>query len=205
MTSPHDPFTQSFDSIEIDPARAPSKDAIERALAMCAPTAAAPDFATPGFHLADDAGGRFIIDREFGVVSLKDEALLERERNAVYAVRLHVVEVSGLSYDLDLKLRLTGRVQQVVGAEDFAAIAALTDAPIAVPHTPPTPAPIGPRVTWNEFAAVRGAQTTSAITTYGPFGAILRTQFPAVSIAQPVLNVSDALPAPGAAGAAWSL
>jgi hypothetical protein len=202
MSSPHDPFAQSFDSIELDPARGPSKDAIERALSMCAPTAAAPEFAETGFHLLDDAGGRFIVDREFGVVSLKDESLLTSERNAIYQVRLRVLETSGTSYDLNLNLRLTGRVPQVVGAEDFAAIAGLSAT--AIPQAAP-PAPTGPRVTWNEFAAVRGLQTKTVIAATGAFGALLRAHIPAVNVATPVLNVSDALPAPAAASAIWSL
>jgi hypothetical protein len=123
MIPPLDPFALSFDSIEIDPTRAPTKQSIERALAICGPrdevltaTAAAPDLEAPGFFLRDDAGGRFTIDRDMGVISLRDDALLVRERGAVYPVRLRVVEASGASYELDLKLRLTGRVPQVLGA-----------------------------------------------------------------------------------------
>jgi hypothetical protein len=200
MSTPHDPFSARFDAIEIDPARAPSHAAIDHALSFAAPTAAAPDLANAGFYLIDDAGGRFTVDRDFGVVSLKDESLLTRERNTVYAVKLRVVESSGSSYDLDLQLRLTGHVPQVVGAEEFGAIAALTTTPI--PHMP---APTGPRVTWNEFAPSRGAQSKPALPKYGAYGELLHTQLPIVTVSAPVLNISDVLPEPYAATAAWSL
>jgi len=199
MNSPHDPFSARFDAIEIDPARAPSHAALDHALAFAAPTAAAPDTASAGFYLIDDAGGRFSVDREFGVVSLKDESLLGRERGAVYPVKLRVIEASGASYELDLQLRLTGHVPQVVGAEEFGAIAALTT-PIS-----DMPAPPAPRVTWNEFAPSRGAQTKPALSAYGAYGSLLHTQLPQVTISAPVLNVTDALPAPSTTTAAWSL
>ena len=116
MTPPLDPFAKRFDSIEIE--RAPSAAAIESAFAAIAPTAAAPEDGQPGFFLLDDANGRFIVDREMGVVMLRDETLLTREHGAVYPARLRVVEPSGASYDLDLKLRPTGRVPQVLGSSE---------------------------------------------------------------------------------------
>jgi hypothetical protein len=200
MSSPHDPFSARFDAIEINSAHAPSQAAIDHALSFAAPTAAAPDLVGAGFYLVNDAGGRFTVDREFGVVSLKDESLLVRERNAVYPVKLRVIEPSGASYDLDLQLRLTGHVPQVVGAEEFDAIAALTTTPI--PHMPAPPAP---RVTWNEFAPCQGAQSKPALPAHGAYGALLRVQLPQVSVTAPVLSVGDAAPAPSTATAAWSL
>jgi hypothetical protein len=107
MTS-SDAFCCAFDSIEIDPARAPSPAAIEAAMAMCAP----PD--RPGFYLLDDAGGRFVVDPEFGFISLKDDAIFEAERGQVRTARLKVVEHSGACYELTLRLRISGRVPQMV-------------------------------------------------------------------------------------------
>ena len=127
--TPPAPFALQFDSIELDPARAPTRAAIEYALALCTPTPAASE---PGFYLLDDAGGRFAIDRDFGVVSLKDESVLEREPGAVHGVRLHVIEPSGASYELAIKLRLTGRIPQMVGGEDNDFL--LADAPAALGH-----------------------------------------------------------------------
>jgi hypothetical protein len=206
MIPPLDPFALSFDSIELDPTRAPTKDAIERALAICAPpdevlaaTAAAPDLETPGFFLRDDAGGRFVVDRDFGVVSLKDETLLLRERGAVYPVRLRVVEPSGASYELDLKLRLTGRVPQVLGAEEFGFIADIAAAPLPGMSTPVR------RVTWSDFAAVLGAQAKPALATQGRFGAVLAADLPPVGVNGATLALGERVPAPATAAAAWSL
>jgi len=147
-TSTHDPFSARFDSIEIDPQNAPSLAAIDHALAFAAPRATGPDIANAGFYLIDDAEGRFEIDREMGVVSLKDEATLERERFAIHAVRVRVIEPSGESYEMELKLRLTGRVPQMVGAEDALFDLAVRDAPPAAP----IPAPSRP-LHWTKYAA----------------------------------------------------
>lgn len=178
MIPPLDPFAQKFDSIEIDPDRTPSPAAIENAMAYVAPheelltpSAAAPDIATAGFYLLNDAGGRFVVDREMGVVSLADEALLTRERGMVHAVRLRVIEQSGASYELDMQLRVTGRVPQMIGAEEFAAIAGLTDETILVAARVPvlvtTPEPLvearAPKaptpISWTRFSAAQ-AHTT---------------------------------------------
>lgn len=168
-TSAHDPFSQSFDSIEIDPTRTPSLSAIEHALAVMAPSAAAPELETAGFYLVDDAGGRFEIDRDMGIISLRDELLLESERLAIHVVRMRVVERSGASYEMELKLRLTGRVPQMVGAED-----ALFD----IPATEAAPAPIAePQTHWTRFAAVHGATGKAAL----PSGAFVQPEYPTVS------------------------
>jgi hypothetical protein len=129
MHSSLDSFAAAFDSISIEPARARDDDA-------------------PGFCLLDDANGRFVVDPEIGVVSLADEALLESERGAVHGVKLRVVEPSGLSYEMDLRLRLTGRVPQMVGGEEYAA--ALAAAP---PGAPERPAPrAASAVIWTRYA-----------------------------------------------------
>lgn len=180
MIPPLDPFAQKFDSIDVDPARAPAREAIESAMAGLAPqdelltaSAAAPEFADPGFYLLEDAGGRFIVDRDMGVVSLADDALLQRERGVVHAIRMRVIEPSGATYELDMQLRVTGRVPQMVGAEEFAAIAGLTDetvlttarVPVLVmPKDEPTPAPVETKpaiaepaqIEWTRFSVAHG-------------------------------------------------
>jgi len=187
MIPPLDPFAQSFDSIDVDSARAPAREAIESAMSLAAPhealltpSAAVPELPQPGFVLLNDADGRFLIDHDIGVVTLADETLLVRERNAIHAVRLRVVESSGASYELDLQLRITGRVPQMVGAEEFAAIAGLTDetvltavrAPtIVIPAETAAPA-IEPRsvapepvlIAWTLFAPAQGHAARTART-----------------------------------------
>src|SRR5690606_20448837 len=130
MTQPLDPFAQRFDSIEVSDARA--KAAFEQAVAIAAPRAT--DFAKPGFYLMKDAGGRFIVDRDMGVVSLADASLLERERGAWHQVRLKVVEASGESYELNMTLRVTGMVPQMVGPDEFAFGGDGVDAPAPPPR-----------------------------------------------------------------------
>ncbi len=101
MTPPMEP---------IAPESALAPDASAHALAMCAIDAER----APGFTLLEDAGGRFVVESEFGVVSLRDEALLEAERGQIHHARLHVLEPSGASYVLDMRLRLTGMTPQLV-------------------------------------------------------------------------------------------
>lgn len=180
MIPPLDPFAQKFDSIDVDPARAPAREAIESAMAGLAPidepltaSAAAPEFADPGFYLLDDADGRFVVDHEIGVVTLADEALLQRERGEVHGIRLRVIEPSGASYELDMQLRVTGRVPQMVGAEEFAAIAGLTDETVlttlrvpllVMPKDEPTPALVETKpaiaelaqIEWTRFSVAHG-------------------------------------------------
>jgi hypothetical protein len=194
MIPPLDPFVRSFDSIEIE--RAPSPAAIESAFAALAPTAAIPEDGQPGFFLLDDANGRFIVDREMGVVMLRDETLLTREHGAVYPARLRVVEQSGASYDLDLKLRLTGRVPQVLGAEDFGLC---EDGPPQ--HAPASPPPL---VAWSVFSPVRGGQALSALHTQGAYGALLSAPLPAID-ERVVIVFSEAAPLHAPAHAAWSI
>lgn len=154
MIPPLDPFSRQFDSIELDPARAHS-DALEHALAIAAPQ---PAFEEPGFYLIDNAQGRFVVDRQWGIVSLAHDDILAREAGAVYGVRLRVIEPSGASYELAMQLRLTGRVPQMVGAEEFAALAALTETllpDLEAASVKPTPTPQAPIaiVAWSGFAA----------------------------------------------------
>lgn len=161
MTTPDD-FAQDFDAIEI--AHASTGE--------------------PGFYLADDAGGRFVVDRQFGVVSLRDEALLASERGAVHSVKLRVVEATGESYELEMKLRLTGLVPQMVGAEELFAD---VDPPI---------------VPWSQFSPLRGRQTAQPLAADGAFGALIAPQLPP-SNERIALGFGETLPAPAPSQAAW--
>lgn len=175
MTTP-DEFAQKFDAIDI--ARAPLR-ADE-----------------PGFYLVDDAGGRFLVDREFGVVSLRDEALLERERGSVHDVKLRVVEPTGDTYVLDLTLRVTGLVPQMVGAEDFR-FGASSEA--AAPPSPTTAI-----VPWTQFSPVRGRHAARSLPAQGAYGALVSTPLPA-SNEHVVIAFGETIPAPSPAHADWSL
>lgn len=200
MIPPLDPFAQKFDSIEVSASAGSS--AYEHALAMSAPTAAAPEFESPGFYLLNDAGGRFIIDRDFGVVSLKAESLLAHERGAVHDVRLRVVEQSGQSYELDIQLRVTGMVPQVVGAEDFASIG------VAQTKQPPAQIPARAQVAWAVFSATQdsdGAPVSLSACGAAPYGVLLSTQIPAVTITAASLAFGQTPLAPAGKDAIWSI
>jgi hypothetical protein len=192
MSAP-DPFSARFDTIEVDRQNAPSAAAIDRALSACA-------LDQPGFYLVSDAGGRFAVDRVAGVISLLDEALLGLESGAIYPVRLRVVEPSGASYELDLSLRLTGRVPQVVGAEEFAAIAGV-EAPVATPPSATRDAVTAP---WTFYAAACGRTGKKELA--GAWPAFIACELPQLSRALETtqLHISESLPAHGAA-APWSL
>ncbi len=166
------------------------------------------ELANAGFYLIDDAGGRFVVDRELGIVSIADDALLTREHGSVHAARLRVIEPSGASYELDLKLRLTGRVPQVVGAEDFGAIAAMADGlsdQIAhgAQHVPAIAAPRVTTTSWTRYAAAAAAQGK---------GELVRTRRAFIAADLPsattqthaALSLSEPPPAVGAK-APWSL
>lgn len=208
----HEPFAARFDAIEIN--TAPSSAAFDHALAIAAPSAAAPELETPGFYLLNDAGGRFEVDRDFGVVSLRDETLAQSENGAVHNVRLKVIERSGSSYELDMQLRITGRIPQMMGADEFAFLANITiDKPIpeftARASTAPAPAPVArPRhaVAWSSFSATsdEGPAAPVGLET-SAFGSLLKAALPVDVIAAATLNEIEPTPRPARANADWSL
>jgi hypothetical protein len=217
MVPPLDPFSQQFDSIEIDPARAPSQAAIGAATALFgAPEA--PETPEPGFYLLDDANGRFVVDREMGVVTLADDSILQSERNAVHGVRLRVTEPSGVSYELNMQLRITGRVPQMLGAEEFAAIAGLTDETILI--APRMPILVAPRekmapvvsvaaatetpvttAAWTRFAAAQGHSARTP--RVQPRRSFITAELPAIT--EPSSMAFDGLPPAFSAHLPWSL
>lgn len=208
MIPPLDPFAEAFDSIEIDPTRAPTPAALEHATALYAApeTMAALE---PGFYLLNSANGRFAVDRDIGVVTLADDSLLQSERNAVHDVTLRVVEPSGATYELEMRLRITGHVPQMVGAEEFAAIAGLTDETILIAQRVPVlvvpqETPVAPAVTtapWTRFSAAQGH--SSRAPRVQPRRSFIGVEVPAIS--EPVSMEFDGLPQPFSAHLPWSL
>lgn len=194
MTQPLDPFAQSFDSIEVGNVRA--RAAFDEAVAIAAPKHS--DFGKPGFYLMKDAGGRFIVDRDMGVVTLADAGLVERERGATHQVRLKVVEASGESYELDMTLRITGMVPQMVGAEEFAFGAFDADAPVA----PPAPRRA---IRFEAYTLGSGAAPAPVGDENAAFGTLLAPPAPAVSLKSAQLQLGCAPPAPAAKHADWTI
>lgn len=206
---PLDPFSQRFDSIEVDPTRTPAREAIEHAMTYVAPqTPIEPP--APGFYLLNDANGRFVVDREMGVVTLADDSILQSERNSVHAARLRVIEPSGAIYELDMQLRITGRVPQMLGAEEFAAIAGLTDETILVAprvpllvvpkHEPKAETPATSAV-WTRFAVAQGHTTREP--RVQPRRSFIVTELPATN--EDVSFAFDGLPEALPAHLPWSL
>jgi hypothetical protein len=210
MSSSHDPFSALFDAIDVDIERAPTRAAFDHALEIAAPSAA-PDFAAPGFYLLDDIGGHFEVDREFGVITLKDESILATEHGAVHSVRLRVIEQSGASYDMDMRLRLTGRVPQMVGAEDNAFLVGLASGEThqAAPAAPQAvvaaqtvaatsveaPAPIA---SWTRYAAAHAAPgKAELVRTRRTF---ISAELPAIAAGIAALSIDETLPPVGLQG-----
>lgn len=190
MTTPSDPFSEFFDSVELDPARKPSIEAIDQALAFCGPPQESGD--APGFYLLDDAGGRFSIDRDWGVISLKDEAVLETERDSVHAARIRVIEQSGEIYELDLKLRLTGPVPQLVPE---------AESEEAVDEDEANP----PLIHWTRYVALAGLYKPASLgNESAPYGAMLAVHIPRVAAGFAGLTIIESLPAPAPRNAIWT-
>jgi hypothetical protein len=72
----------------------------------------------PAFALLDDAGGRFVVDRRTGLISLADETLLETERGSLYQVRLQGREASSDLYEMTLTLKINGMMPSMVTSDD---------------------------------------------------------------------------------------
>lgn len=148
----------------------------------------------PGFYLLDDCDGRFVVDRDWGVISLKDETVLEKEHGAIHVARLRVVEQSGDTYELDLKLRMSGRVPQLVSDDTFGDEADEDEA-ISVP-----------RIHWTRYVAVAGLYTPASLPdTDAPYGSMLRVHMPSVAAGFAGLTLIEDLPSPAARNAIWSI
>lgn len=202
MGQPLDPFASSFDSI--DPDRGVySRAAFDHTFEQASQRAAVRK-SEPGFYLLDDADGRFTVDRHMGVISIASDALLDAEYNAVHEVRLHVVEQSGASYDLPMKLRVTGRIPSMVGAEDLDLFAGLPG--FEAPSAPPRAETPAPHIGWTSYSVVSGQIGKAPLRIEGaPFAAALEPM-PAPEAPGPYrLHLFTPLPQVSALGAAWSL
>lgn len=215
MNSSPDPFALSFDSIHIEPKRRDGDSMTDLGTNFGAHTAAAPlARETPGFYLLDDANGRFTIERDTGIVTLAHEHLLSIESGAVHPVRIRVVEMSGASYELNMRMRMTGRVPQIAGAEENDGLAGLAASPLLDLMTPeeksvhevvvPEP-PALPWVKFSAFAMIAGKQALYGET--APFGALFQipATLPDVYLDGSELALPAPLPEPSAAIAAWAL
>lgn len=142
MISSSDPFAQTFDSIRLDRS-VPLPSELEAGPDTLLPAFGAEPTAGPspllfdaqemtaaGFYLLDDAGGRFTIDRETGIVTLAQDQLMALEAGAIHPVHIKVIEHSGAEYELRFRLRMTGRIPQIAGAEENDALANLAAAPL---------------------------------------------------------------------------
>lgn len=136
MNTPPDPFALNFDSIPVEPRRRVAMIPDEAEAFSHQPREAPSAAQEPGFYLVDDCNGRFVIERDTGIVSLKDESLLAIEKGAIHPVHIRVIELSGGHYDLKLRLRITGRVPQIAGAEENDSLAGLTALPLRDLLTP---------------------------------------------------------------------
>jgi len=162
----------------------------------------------PGFHLIDDAQGRFVVDQQWGIVSLTSDDILAREAGSVHGVRLRVIESSGASYELSMQLRITGRVPQMVGAEEFGPLAALTDNLMpdlqgALGGQAPARKPQAPSIAWNHFSAALASAGKA------PLPQARRTfiaaELPTIAPTNATLCFADASPSIMPADVAWSL
>ncbi len=186
MSSPPDNFSEAFDAI--DPQGADGA-AITRATTEVSQE--------PGFYLLDDADGRFTVDAALGFINLRDEAVLKAERGAIHAVRLLVIERSGARYEMPMKLRLTGMIPQMVGAEDFSFAAE------AAPISAPAPARQAPPMAWSAYAAASAHGAPQQINDEARFGAAFPRPLPPQAPGPYRLHLFTPLPAPASKSAIW--
>ncbi len=159
-------------------------------MAMCAPAD------QPGFYLLGDAGGRFVVDREWGLISLRDESSLEHERGQIHDARLRVVEPSGTVYELALRLRISGRVPQVVSE----------DSDLASPEHQTAAAASAPTLAWTEYAATSVGRSVALVSDeQAPFG-LISAPLPQQAVTdEGDLRLLADLPAPASASARWAM
>lgn len=156
-----------------DAGASPSEDVL--AFTGLADTAeAAP---APGFALIDDANGRFVIDAESGFVSVAHEDIVAREHGSTHSVRIRVIEGSGESYEMEMRLTITGIVPRMAGADAFGDFA--VEAPRAVntpaapqAQTPPAPFTLSHWLDYAAFCAEAGKRRAEADFAFSAFGAL---------------------------------
>jgi hypothetical protein len=152
----------------------------------------------PGFYLIDDAHGRFVVDPAFGFISLRDEATLESERGQVFVARLRVVEPSGEEYTLDMRLKITGRVPQMLGPEEDALPDPRAEAaPMRAPLTP---------AAWTCFSAWRGEALAEPMADEdAAFGVLIAPPPQIRALDRATLTLAETPPPPAPRAASWAL
>lgn len=165
----------------------------------------------PGFYLLDDANGRFVVDREMGIVTLKDPSILETQRFDVHAARMLVIERSGARYEMEMKLRLTGHVPQMLGAEDssFLLDLAAGDTPQAAPAAVAVVEAIAAKTekpahvaSWTKYSAAHAAHGKGELNRTRR--AFIVQDLPAEALDSATLSIAEPLPEVGS-NAPWSL
>lgn len=198
MSQPLDPFTLAFGAND------PDQGSAANVIPFTQAARSTPNKPEPGFKLLDDADGRFVVDRLMGVVSLARATLLETERDTVHEIRLHVIEASGAAYEMTLKLRITGMVPSMVGAEDVDFSGAQSSqAHMQMLETCETPAP---QIGWTSYSAARCEVDKAPLDIEdAPFAAAL-APLPTPAAPGPFrLHLFTPLPAVSAPDADWSL
>ncbi|MBI1186390.1 MAG: hypothetical protein GC206_03535 [Alphaproteobacteria bacterium] len=130
------------------------------------------------YALLDDAGGRFRIDPDSGVVRLSDALLLREEYGRVHSVRIRAPG----GYEAAFDLRIAAPLPEAVDANG--------EALFAGPDALTEPAPVSPAYDWSTIAAALGAlRARTAPSAHAPFGA-------ALVVAPETLAALDGAPAP---------
>jgi hypothetical protein len=182
--------------------------------AESAPLDAAPGFDPeadgPAFQLIDDADGRFVIDSEIGIVTIANDTLLQTEFGAVHGVRMRVRERSGATYELALRLRISGHVPQMA---ESAALDPIDEPAPPEPERQPKPAPrahaapasfSAPQLHFADDGAPVGGD--GYLAEDEPFGGLRYAQaWPMAGAIAAGLAPSAARLAPASAGARWTL
>ncbi|GAM97454.1 hypothetical protein U91I_01080 [alpha proteobacterium U9-1i] len=204
--STSDDFASRFDSIPVEKAQA----------FVDAP--AGDDPLAAGFTLLDDAGGRFAIERETGIITVPHDETLTADAGRAFDVTLRCVEFSGLTYTQTLRLCVTGRVPQIVGDAVNDALSRLAsgslwdDAPIiparrrvamAFATAQQEPEALT-RSDWSKFAVFHAHPARRPLGDDGVFGALVGVELPPVHV-DATLALTAKLPTPAAADASWTL
>lgn len=182
--------------------------------------AAATDFHEPGFYLLDDAEGRFVVDHDTGVVMLSDESILDDEMGQIHGAQLLVIENSGLTYTVDLTLRLTGRVPQMAGSEDLLEAFGVVNDPLAqLPYRTVEVCDDADEdiedeahdedvvriVSWAGYSATKGYIKPHLGSEHAPFGALIELWIPSFGSGFASLTMVDDVPPANSRTAIWSV
>lgn len=201
-----DDFASRFDSISVESS------------AAFADKPEGDDPLAPGYTLLDDAGGRFAIERETGIISVLHDDTLTTDAGRVFAVTLRCVERSGITYAQTYQVRVTGRVPQIVGDAANEALSTLASGPLwdGAPIVPArrrvamafgaakAEAPEPARSEWSAFSVFRAHAARQPLNEIGAFGALVAANLPSVHV-DAALALGAELPAPASAHANWSL